>query len=146
VFGCIMPAVDAAGGEVLKLIGDGLLAIFPRGDAPPGKVATAALRAAVAATAAIAALPLEPPARCGMALHVGEVSYGNIGSGNRLDFTAIGPAVNLTARLEPLTAALQRSLVVSAAFAAVVDADFEPLGSFALRGFAEPVPLFGLAA
>lgn len=146
VFGCIMPAVDAAGGEVLKLIGDGLLAIFPRGDAAPGVVAAAALRAAVAATAAIAALPLAPPARCGMALHVGEVSYGNIGSGNRLDFTAIGPAVNLTARLEPLTVALQRPLVVSAAFASVVDASFEPLGSFALRGFAEPVPVFGLAA
>lgn len=79
-------------------------------------------------------------------MHVGEVSYGNIGSGNRLDFTAIGPAVNLTARLEPLTVALQRPLVVSAAFASVVDASFEPLGSFALRGFAEPVPVFGLAA
>ena len=81
-----------------------------------------------------------------MALHLGEVSYGNIGAGSRLDFTAIGPAVNLTARLEPLTSTLQRPLVVSAAFAATVDAELEPLGSFEVRGFAEPVPVYGLAA
>jgi adenylate cyclase len=146
VFGCIVPAVDAEGGEVLKLIGDGLLAIFPIGDAPPGAVGAAALRAATTAIQALANLALEPPPRCGMSLHLGEVSYGNIGAGSRLDFTAIGPAVNLTARLEPLTSALQRPLVVSAAFAATVDAELEPLGSFPLRGFAEPVPVYGLAA
>ena len=146
MFGCIVPAVDTEGGEVLKLIGDGLLAIFPFGDDPPGEVAAAALRAARAAIRALATLTLEPPPRCGMALHLGEVSYGNIGAGSRLDFTAIGPAVNLTARLEPLTSRLQRPLVASAAFAAVVDAELEPLGSFELRGFGEAIPVYGLAA
>lgn len=146
MFGCIVPAVDAEGGEVLKLIGDGLLAIFPFGDDPPAEVAAAALRAARAAIRALATLTLAPPPRCGMALHLGEVSYGNIGAGSRLDFTAIGPAVNLTARLEPLTSRLQRPLVASAAFAAVVDAELEPLGSFELRGFGEAIPVYGLAA
>ena len=146
MFGCIVPAVDTEGGEVLKLIGDGLLAIFPFGDDPPGEVAAAALRAARAAIRALATLTLEPPPRCGMALHLGEVSYGNIGAGSRLDFTAIGPAVNLTARLEPLTSRLQRPLVASAAFAAVADAELEPLGSFELRGFGEAIPVYGLAA
>lgn len=146
MFGCIVPAVDAEGGEVLKLIGDGLLAIFPFSDSPPAEVATAALRAARAAIRALARLTLAPPALCGMALHLGEVSYGNIGAGSRLDFTAIGPAVNLTARLEPLTSRLGRPLVASAAFAAVVDAELEPLGGFELRGFGEPVQVFGLAA
>lgn len=145
MFGCIVPAVDTEGGEVLKLIGDGLLAIFPFGDSPPGEVAAAALRAARAAIRALGTLTLEPPPRCGMALHLGEVSYGNIGAGSRLDFTAIGPAVNLTARLEPLTSRLQRPLVASAAFAAVIDAELEPLGSFELRGFGEAVPVYGLA-
>lgn len=146
MFGCIVPAVDTEGGEVLKLIGDGLLAIFPFGDDPPAEVAAAALRAARAAIRALATLTLAPPPRCGMALHLGEVSYGNIGAGSRLDFTAIGPAVNLTARLEPLTSRLQRPLVASAAFAAVVDAELEPLGSFELRGFGEAIPVYGLAA
>ena len=134
VFGCIMPAVEAEGGEVLKLIGDGLLAIFPLAEREPGEVCAAALRAAETATRAVAALDLTPPARCGMALHVGEVSYGNIGAGNRLDFTAIGPAVNLAARLEPLNAQLGRDLLVSGTFAGLVDAALEPLGHlFAAR-------------
>ena len=81
-----------------------------------------------------------------MALHVGEVSYGNIGAGNRLDFTAIGPAVNLAARIEPLNAQLGRDLLVSATFAGLVDAALEPLGTFSLRGFPEPMAVYGLAA
>ena len=94
----------------------------------------------------MAALDLTPPARCGMALHLGEVSYGNIGAGNRLDFTAIGPAVNLAARIEPLNAQLGRDLLVSGTFAGLVDAALEPLGTFSLRGFPEPMAVYGLAA
>ena len=71
VFGCIVPAVEAAGGEVLKLIGDGLLAIFPFADRSPAPVCEAALRAARTALDALAALDVSPPARCGMALHAG---------------------------------------------------------------------------
>lgn len=145
VFGCIMPAVDAEGGEVLKLIGDGLLAIFPMADLEPGAVCAAALRAADTATRAVAALDLTPPGRCGMALHVGEVSYGNIGAGNRLDFTAIGPAVNLVSRLEGLCRPLGRTVLASGAFAAEATTAMVPLGQHELRGIAEPCAVFGLA-
>ncbi len=146
VFGCIVPAVEAEGGEVLKLIGDGLLAIFPFVDGKAGDVCAAALRAAQTADRAVAALDLESPVRCGMALHLGEVSYGNIGAGDRLDFTAIGPAVNLAARLESLTAGMGRTIVLSSGFTDMVAASHELLGSFDLRGFPEPVPVYGLAA
>ena len=137
---------DLAGGAIFDQVGPALLAIFPFGDSPPGEVAAAALRAARAAIRALGTLTLEPPPRCGMALHLGEVSYGNIGAGSRLDFTAIGPAVNQTARLAPPTSRLHRPLVASAAFPAVIDAELEPLGSFELRGFGEAVPVYGLAA
>ena len=145
VFGCIVPAVEAEGGEVLKLIGDGLLAISLLSTARP---ATYAPRPC--------ARPrlrtwhwrrwTSMPVRCGMALHLGEVSYGNIGAGDRLDFTAIGPAVNLAARLESLTAGMGRTIVLSSGFAGMVAAPQELLGSFDLRGFPEPVPVYGLAA
>ena len=146
VFGCIVPAVEAAGGEVLKLIGDGLLAIFPFAAGTRRSVCEAALGAARAALDALAGLDASPPARCGMALHVGEVSYGNIGAGDRLDFTAVGPAVNLTARLEPLTKELERPLLVTESFAALVETPLQSLGRFALRGFAMPVGVYGIAS
>ena len=83
-----------------------------------------------------------PVLRQGMALHMGEVLYGNIGSAGRLDFTAIGPAVNLTARLETLARDLGRDLVVSAPFAAQSTAGLDSLGTFTLRGFREPQKVF----
>ncbi|MGD9510009.1 MAG: adenylate/guanylate cyclase domain-containing protein [Geminicoccaceae bacterium] len=146
VFGCIVPAVEAAGGEVLKLIGDGLLAIFPLAAGAPHRVCEAALGAARTALDALAELDATPPVRCGLALHVGEVSYGNIGAGDRLDFTAVGPAVNLTARLEPLTKELERPLLVSESFAALVKTPLQSLGRFALRGFSAPVGVYGIAS
>lgn len=141
----IVPAIALEGGEVLKFMGDGLLAIFPviAGSSELQVVCTAALRAARAASAAIEELDLRPPARCGMALHLGDVLYGNIGAGDRLDFTAIGPAVNLAARLEPLTARLGRQLVVSERFAAASGLPFELLGDFRLKGFPDPVTVYG---
>ena len=77
-----------------------------------------------------------------MALHLGDVFYGNIGSVGRLDFTAIGPAVNLTARLENLARDLGRDLVVSARFAAHSPEVLESLGTFQLRGFRESQEVF----
>ncbi len=146
VFGCLVPAVEAAGGEVLKLIGDGMLAIFPLAAGDPRSVCEAALGAARTALGALAALDADPPARCGMALHVGDVSYGNIGAGDRLDFTAVGPAVNLTARLEPLTKELERPLLVTEDLAALVETPLESLGRFTLRGFSEPVGVYGIVS
>src|SRR5207244_519336 len=85
-----------------------------------------------------------PPVSFGLALHVGEVLYGNIGGGNRLDFTCIGPAVNLAARLEKIAARLGRIIVTSEAFASHCRSQLTPLGEFAVRGFGAPQTVFGM--
>jgi len=148
-FDCQVPAIQAQGGEVLKYMGDGVLAIFPiAGDA--SAVCRAALAAALAFRAAVAKLNAaigdDPAAhlRFGLALHVGDVLYGNIGGGNRLDFTAIGPAVNLAARLEKLARDLGRAIIASGAFAQACPQEFIPLGEHLLRGVAAAQPAFGL--
>jgi adenylate cyclase len=149
-FGGLVPAIEAHGGEVLKFTGDGLLAIFPVA-ADPAAACTAALaatetaRAALAEESAARAGRAEPELRYGMALHLGEVLYGNVGSATRLDFTAIGPAVNLTARLENLARDLGRDLVLSAAFAAHCERAVRSLGRFELRGIREPQEVFAPA-
>jgi adenylate cyclase len=147
-FDCLVPAIAQHGGEVLKFVGDGLLAIFPIADGPAAACA-ASLAAAEQARGALVAANAERPGgavlRQGMALHQGEVLYGNIGSAGRLDFTAIGPAVNLTARLENLARDLGRDLVLSAAFAAHCARPLDLLGSFKLRGFREPQEVFAPA-
>jgi len=100
------------------------------------------------ARAKIAALPRdsedEQAIRFGLALHVGEVMYGNIGGGNRLDFTCIGPAVNLAARLEKVASKLGETIVASADFAAHVGNEFTRRGEFPVAGFAAPQIVFGL--
>jgi adenylate cyclase len=80
-----------------------------------------------------------------LALHIGEVLYGNVGGGRRLDFTVIGPAVNLTARLERLARDLGRSVIASAEFADMCGETLAQLGSYALRGIAATQLVFGLA-
>src|SRR4029079_11252865 len=108
-FGAMGAAVTGAGGEILKFMGDGMLAMFPI--AVPAQrpfIAQRAVLAVVEAQHAIDELNCrreaenEPIVRFGLALHVGEVNFGNIGASSRLDFTVIGPAVNLAARLEKL--------------------------------------------
>jgi adenylate cyclase len=150
-FDCQVPAILNYGGEVLKFIGDGLLAIFPLSSdgRNANEVCRRALTCAREAEAGIAAL--EPPRgtnhdaiRFGLALHIGQVMYGNIGGGNRLDFTCIGPAVNLAARLEKRAAVLGRTIVASAEFTAHVPDEFYPLGEFPVAGFAAPQQVFGL--
>ena len=150
-FACQVPAIAAHGGEVLKFMGDGLLAIFPLTDGvDAADVCQAALAAAAETRAAIAALADWPilggagGPRFGLALHVGELLYGNIGAGNRLDFTCIGPAVNLAARLEGLASRLGRTTLLSAAFVERSCTGAEKLGDFALAGFRDMVPVFGL--
>jgi adenylate cyclase len=136
------------GGEILKFIGDGLLAIFPI--AEPGAVAAvandalAAARNALAAVARLAdhpALDGEPPLDIVVALHVGTVHYGNIGAADRLDFTVIGPAVNLVSRIENAAKMLGRPIVVSAELAAALDGVVS-LGRYQLRGLTAPQELF----
>jgi adenylate cyclase len=144
-------AVTAEGGEVLKFIGDGMLAIFElRSGEDISKWCSAALRAARAAVESVrtanaarqkaGALEI----RFGLALHLGEVYYGNIGAPDRLDFTVIGPAVNLASRIEGLTKRLLRPILVSSAFARVCPRPLVSLGFHPLRGLFEPEEVFGL--
>ena len=137
LFECQVPAIEKRGGEVLKFIGDGMLAIFPIAEGTEtSQLATAALEAADEAFAALAAHNAKTarPLQFGLALHVGEIAYGNIGGANRLDFTAIGSAVNLAARLEGLTGKLGKALLVSQQLAAHTTRPLEEVGSFELKG------------
>jgi len=150
-FDCQVPAILAHGGEVLKFVGDGLVAIFPiaGGSAEHRDVCRTALRAArevraKVAAAELAGVPSGEAVRFGVALHLGEVLYGNIGGGNRLDFTCIGPAVNLAARIEGLAGEIGRTILASAEFAGYCGGDLVHLGEFALRGFAAARAVFGL--
>jgi len=146
LFECQVPAIEKHGGEVLKFIGDGLLGIFPF-DGDPGARAADALAAATDAFAALDARNAKSgePIRFGLALHVGEIAYGNIGGASRLDFTAIGPAVNVAARLEGLTSKLDRRVVVSSELAAHVRVPLEDLGSFDLKGVPDPQRVFAIS-
>jgi len=149
-FDCQVPAILDHGGEVLKFMGDGLLAIFPL--ASGDEVSAVCRRALACARQAQARVDaLDTPAgiaanaiRFGLALHVGQVLYGNIGGGDRLDFTCIGPAVNLAARLEKVAATLGRAIVASREFAGHLPQEFAPLGEFSVAGFAAPQMVFGL--
>jgi adenylate cyclase len=150
LFGCQIPAIEKRGGEVLKFIGDGLLAIFPYDAAsgPPAARCDAALDAALEAFGSLDAMNQqrardgEPPISFGVALHLGEVSYGNIGAQSRLDFTCIGPAVNVASRLEGIASKLSRPLVVSEPFAKLCSRPLEELGTFELKGVEEPHKAF----
>ena len=149
-FDRIAGAVHAFGGEVLKFVGDGVLAIFPIGERPLSAACDAALSAVSAVRAGMAHLNEArrqqglPPLSFGMALHVGEILWGNIGAADRLDFTAIGPAVNLVSRLEGLCKPLGRGVLVSGAVAAETRTAMIPLGERHLRGIAAPCAVFAL--
>jgi adenylate cyclase len=148
-FDRVAGAVHAFGGEVLKFIGDGVLAIFPVIGAP-AEACEAALRSVVAARAGMAHLDAArhvrglPPLPFGAALHLGAMLWGNIGAADRLDFTAIGPAVNLVSRLEGLCRPLGRSVLISGAVAAETVTPLVSLGEHVLRGIAAPCAVFTL--
>ena len=144
-FDCQVPVILDHGAEVLKFMGDGLLAIFTIAD-DEAEVCKRALAAARRAQANVAELSVSamPGLRFGLALHIGDVLYGNIGSGNRLDFTCIGPAVNFAARMEKLAGELGRGILASGEFARHCPGEFTTIGKFALAGFSEPQLVFGL--
>jgi adenylate cyclase len=154
-FDALGGAVEGRGGQILKFMGDGLLAIFPVEDVAFRDYACRqALEAALAALAAVDKLNTAraaagaPILRFNVGLHVGVVVYGNIGSATRLDFTAIGPAVNLTVRIEALGGKLGAPVVMSEAFAAVIR-EARPvvsLGYHSVKGLMAPPELFTLAA
>uniref|UniRef100_UPI002632D527 adenylate/guanylate cyclase domain-containing protein n=1 Tax=Bradyrhizobium sp. TaxID=376 RepID=UPI002632D527 len=146
-FDAMSEPIARHGGEILKFIGDGLLAIFPL-DQPDA--CANLLRAVSEGRQAMIALNRtnseagRAPLNYGIGIHVGDVMYGNIGSSARLDFTVIGPAVNMASRLEALTKQLGKNVLLSQAFAEFVKDDFEleRVGKYPLRGFNDPVELF----
>jgi adenylate cyclase len=152
-FEVIGAAVQREKGEILKLMGDSVLAIFPVdrdiGDVSRAcKQALAAAEAAIAETAALNAARRargEPEIAVDLVLHLGEVFYGNVGAARRLDFTVIGRVVNEAARLEALCDPLERSLLLSQSFAGRCDRPTIPLGSFKLKGVHDPHTVYGLA-
>ena len=146
--GSLTEAIEAEGGQVLKFLGDGLLAVFALADTAPGAMCQAALAAAGRALAENRRINLqreaegEPTLALDIALHQGEVLYGNVGSVTRLDFTVIGPAVNEASRIEALCEPLDQPLLLSARFAACAGAPARSLGRHQLRGVAEPQEVF----
>ncbi|MBR0957233.1 adenylate/guanylate cyclase domain-containing protein [Bradyrhizobium japonicum] len=146
-FDAMSEPIARHGGEILKFIGDGLLAIFPLHE--PNACANL-LHAVAEARKAMAALNERnsgtgrAPLNYGIGVHVGDVMYGNIGSSSRLDFTVIGPAVNMASRLEALTKTVGKNVLLSRDFAELVAKQFEleHVGRHEVRGFSEPIELF----
>ena len=150
-FDCQVAAIRTHGGEVLKYMGDGLLAVFPIDEyvGDTQQVCGRVLEAARESRANVEALHYPNGEaierfRFGVALHVGSVLYGNIGGGNRLDFTCIGPAVNLAARLEKIAGRLGRTVVASEGFAGICRGGWSELGEFPIAGFSKAERVYGL--
>jgi adenylate cyclase len=147
----IVSAVHEHSGDVLKLIGDGVLAIFPAEDR--ARACAAALDAAKEAREAVAALNVRraaeglPTTEMYLGLHLGVVFYGNIGSKERLDFTVVGPAVNEVSRIAAMCRTVDQPILISSAFAESVALErrrFASVGRYALRGVGKPQDLFTL--
>ena len=150
---CMARPVISRGGEILKFLGDGLLAIFRIQDKSRDETCAVALEAAKEALSLMKDLAARRGASkatpgLDIALHVGHVNYGNVGADARLDFTVIGPAVNEASRIERLCDELGRPLVMSQAFAKAADSSRDQLvslGRHRLRGVRQETELFGLA-
>jgi len=131
---------------VLKYVGDAVIAIFPVGGDDPEPACKSALAAAQSALAALQTAPREIQQHISIdiALHYGDVAYGNIGSGNRLDFTVVGRDVNILSRLELLCKDVGRPLLMTDAFAVKVAEPVFEIGHFELRGFRRHQAVYGL--
>jgi adenylate cyclase len=146
-FEVVSAPLEQNGGEILKFIGDGMLAIFPLNRPTACSDALAAVLSVRRGMAALnerrVGARLEPLGY-GIGVNVGDVMYGNIGTPTRLDFTVIGPAVNTAARLEGLCKSLDRTALFSGAFAGMVGSpSLRSLGRHPLRGLGEPLEVFG---
>jgi len=150
-FDALATPIQERTGEVLKFMGDGMLAIFPAAD--DDDFSTSSVRALEAATEGLERLDAVNKARraagrgelrTGIGLHLGEVIFGNVGAPGRLDFTVIGPAVNLASRIEDLTKRLHRPILVSSTFARICPRPLVSLGFQPVRGLGEPEEIFGL--
>ncbi|MBB4105364.1 adenylate/guanylate cyclase domain-containing protein [Allorhizobium borbori] len=148
-FDAIAEPIEQHRGEILKFMGDGLLAVFPlENEHALNDIFTAVMetRQAIDNLNTTNLAMGKPLLRYGIGVHVGEVMYGNIGSRRRLDFTAIGPTVNVASRLESLTKTVHHPILFSEAFVkqGKFEAFVDGLGEHALRGLANPVSVFAL--
>lgn len=146
-FDAMAGPIEQHGGEILKFMGDGLLAIFPLANEAACNRLLKAIREAQAEMTVLNEEMTKnghKPLGYGIGVHVGDVMYGNIGSRSRLDFTVIGPAVNIASRLESLTKELKRPVLLSRAFVekAGCGGELESLGPHHLRGLEDPVDVF----
>lgn len=145
-FDCLVPPIEDEGGEVLKYLGDGLLAIVRDKGDDTGGAAQSALTAATKALRRIEAANNEGrfpvPINVGFALHHGDAAYGNVGSGQRLDFTVIGRDVNLASRIAELNKTLGEPLLMSKPFVEHLWGDPSPLGAHEVEGFAESIEVY----
>ena len=146
-FDCTAGAVIEHGGEVLRFVGDAVLAIFPiTADTSERDASKAALAAATSAQRRLAEVNIErgqgEKLRYGLGLHIGDVQFGNIGVPERIEFSVIGPAANEVARLEELTKSLQRSVLVSQDFAKNFDETWEALGRHPLKGVGDLLEVY----
>ncbi|EIM25976.1 adenylate/guanylate cyclase domain-containing protein [Microvirga lotononidis] len=145
-FDCLVPPIEDEGGEVLKYLGDGLLAIVRDKGDDTGGAAQSALTAATKALRRIEAANNEGrfpvPINVGLALHHGDAAYGNVGSGQRLDFTVIGRDVNLASRIAELNKRLGEPLLMSKPFVEHLWGNPSPLGAHEVEGFAEAIEVY----
>lgn len=144
-FGALESPIHENGGEILKFMGDGLLAIFPYkvSESGPKDAAMAAYRAIAGAHTGL--IDCEGPGNTfRAALHLGELHYGNIGGARRLDFTAIGPAVNLTARLLSAAHSVGFTYVCSEDFASILPDQVSSSQMFNAKGFDDPQPIYAM--
>lgn len=150
-FDSVMVPIQRYGGEVMEIMGDGILAIFR--DTVEGGATVECRNTFEAAKEGIRALGEsngiesdgEAQLVAGFALHHGTVAYGNIGFGDRLDFTVIGREVNVTSRIEELCRELNRQLIMSGEFMNLLQKPMYEIGHFPLRGIPQNQPLFGLS-
>lgn len=139
----VVPEIAARGGELLKFIGDGILAVFEEDGGTAGDACQRALEAAQTALASVHSGALDDDSiRFGIALHYGDAAYGNVGSGDRLDFTVVGRDVNVAARISALCSALGRPLLASAEFVAQVAPAFQSCGAHQAHGLDELLEVF----
>ncbi|MGH8692259.1 MAG: adenylate/guanylate cyclase domain-containing protein, partial [Burkholderiales bacterium] len=145
-FECVLGPVLEREGEVLRFIGDAALAIFPVGD-DPGPACAKALAAARDALERMDKLNKKrrPPLRFGIGLHLGELTYGNIGTPTRIEFTVVGAAANEAARIEALCKQLNVDLLVSDRVARALPGAWKSLGKHNLRGVGDKMELFTFA-
>ena len=151
-FQCMAGAVLANGGEVLRFIGDAVLAIFPIRDGHDNEAQACATALAAAHEAVERMSTLnekrnaenKDPLGFGIGLHVGDVMYGNIGVPERVEFSVVGPAANEAARIETLTKTLGHQVIFSDHFTKAVEEDWQSLGKHELRGVGDPMEVFYL--